>query len=518
MLKPSGPPEDKRPRAKVEAADLSVTVVESGTVDAGRSVEVKGQVTGRVAKLLVDEGDQVVAGQLIAIIDPQQTRLQVEQNRAQLQGAESGLERSALEQDQRREANVAAIASARARVAQLRLELTAQPRLTTAAIASAREALRSAQEERRRLVESSQPTQRAAAVAAVAEAKENVENARQEYDRQVELEKQGYVAARSVQSAKLTIGVAEARLTSAEKALDRLDAQFVAESQKAEAAIRSASADLDRARLGRTQDATKREQLRDAEAVLATAIAGRLDAPIAGKARAQNAASVSQLRSVLRDSERQLGETEIRAPIGGVVTKRSVQVGELATGLSQFSAGSTIVRIEDRTRFRVKLDVNEIDVAKLKVGMRTIVRVEALPGKTLEGKVAKIAPTTGLAGAAEGAAPPAGTVPKYEVEITVLAAQSGMRSGMTAKCTILVTDRKGAPSLPLEFVAPGRSPYVEVADGPTKTRRVAVKVGVRGASRVEILSGLKIGDEVVKPKFDGPERKGLDIFSDGSEG
>lgn len=515
-LRPTGDAKDTRPRAKVEAADLSISVVESGTVDAGRAVEVKGRVTGRVARLLVDEGDQVVAGQLLAIIDPQETRLRMEQDRAQLSGAQSSLERAGLEQEQRSETNQAAIAGARARVAQLRLESEAQPRLTAAAIESARSALRSAQEERQRLLNSSQPTQKAAAVASVAEAKENVENAQAEYTRQIELEKQGFVAARSVQSAKLGIGVAQARLTSAQSALDRLDAQFGAELAKSEAAIRSAAADLDRARTNQSQIATKREELKSAEAELARAVAGRLDAPIAGKTKAQSAASVSQLRSVLRDSERQLGETEIRAPIGGIVTKRSVQVGELATGLSQFSAGSTIVRIEDRTRFLVKLDINEIDVAKLKVGMRAEVRVEALPGKMLQGKVAKIAPATKSGDPTTGGAPAAGTVPKYQVEISVLAAQSGMRSGMTAKCTILVSESKGATSLPLEFIVPGPAPYVEVADGPAKSRRVPVRLGIIGATRAEILSGLKVGEEVVQPGFNGPKRKGVQ-FGPGDE-
>ena len=517
LLRPKEDGKDVRPRAKVTAADLSVTVVDSGTVDAGRTVEVKGRVTGRVARLLVEEGDQVVQGQLLAIIDPQETRLRVEQDRAQLSGAQSSLERSGLELEQRRETNLAAIDQARARVAQLRLELGNQPRLTSAAIETARASLRTAQEERRRLIESSQPTQRAAAVSTLAEAKENVENAQAEYDRQLELEKQGYVAARSVQSAKLAIGVAQARLGSAQSAADRLDAQFAAEIAKAEAAIRAAAADLDRARAGRTQDATKREELKSAEAALATAEAGRLDAPIAGKTRAQNQASVSQLRSVLRDSERQLGETEIRAPMSGVVTKRAVQVGELATGLSQFSAGSTIVRIEDRSRFMVKLDINEIDVAKLKVGMTAEVRVEALPGKTLSGRVARIAPAS-RSTTVEGAAATGATegVPKYEVEIAVSAAQSGMRSGMTAKCTILVTAQKGAASLPLEYVVrTGDAPYVEVADGPKKSRRVPVRLGVTSVTRVEILSGVHLGDEVLKPAFDGPARLGMQIGGDG---
>lgn len=203
--------------------------------------------------------------------------------------------------------------------------------------------------------------------------------------------------------------------------------------------------------------------------------------------------------------------------MSGVVTKRSVEVGELATGLSQFSAGSTILKIEDRSQFRVRLDINEIDVAKLKVGMRAEVRVDALPGKTLQGRVAKIAPASKVDVNAEGAAAAPSGVPKYQVEVNVVAAQSGLRSGMTAKCTILVTESKAAPSLPLEFVVRGTAPYVEVADGPKGTRKVQVRLGVVSATRAEILSGLKLGDEVVQPGFAGPARKGVEMFKNGDE-
>src|SRR5437870_3640895 len=64
----------------VSRGDVVNQVVETGTVDAVKTVEVKSRVSGRLAKLLVDEGDHVTVGQLIAVIDPLETKLLVDQN------------------------------------------------------------------------------------------------------------------------------------------------------------------------------------------------------------------------------------------------------------------------------------------------------------------------------------------------------------------------------------------------------------------------------------------------------
>src|SRR5689334_7272302 len=61
--------------ATVSRGDVVNQVVETGTVDAVKTVELKSRVSGRLAKLLVDEGDHVTQGQLVAVIDPLETKL-----------------------------------------------------------------------------------------------------------------------------------------------------------------------------------------------------------------------------------------------------------------------------------------------------------------------------------------------------------------------------------------------------------------------------------------------------------
>jgi len=230
------------------------------------------------------------------------------------------------------------------------------------------------------------------------------------------------------------------------------------------------------------------------------------------------------LSSVLRDSRRQLRETQIKAPINGVVTKRYLEVGELVTALSAFSAGSAIVRIEDRRSMRVKLNVNEIDVARLSLGMRARVEVDAIPNEPLAGKVTKIAPASIALAAASGqqaAAGAADSVVKYEVEIVLDHSHPKLRSGMSAKCTLEVVKRERALLLPVDFVGKdkeGSFVMLSSKDKAGKPTRQAVTTGASSGAMVEVLTGVKEGDKVDRPEYKGPPRAGFMQFGDDDQG
>jgi HlyD family secretion protein len=217
----------------------------------------------------------------------------------------------------------------------------------------------------------------------------------------------------------------------------------------------------------------------------------------------------------LQESARKLNETSIKSPLTGTISKKLLQIGEMASGLSSFSAGSTIFKIEDRTKMRVKLAVNEIDIAKLSVGMPAEVAVDAVPNEKISGKISKMAPARQLV---NGAEVQVGTdaVVKYEVEIVLDKTVPALRSGMSAKCTMNVASSKNVVFLPVEYVEkkedeffvyfPGAAVKKGEVAKPTKQK---IKVGVISNSRYEVLSGVKAGDSVVKPTFSGPPRKGF---------
>ncbi len=505
--------------ATVTKGNVKVVVIENGTIDSVQSVEVKSRVTGRLAKLLVDEGDRVEKGQLIAIIDPQETEFRVRQDAAQLRGALSAASRTALEIEQRRESSRANLAQAISRVKSLELEVKSQPILTKAAIDEAQTTLDVAMEEKTRLVRSVHPTEKSQAESQVREAEANVQNAQTELNRQEELLKNGYVAIRSVETARLNVELAKSRVENAQVNLSRTPARHAVELRKADEQIASARATLSRAKANAVQNPMKEQDLLSARAEVEKARTALRDAEVLMKTREQNLASVDQLQSILDDSKRNLGETEIRAPIAGIVVKKGIQVGELATGLSSFGSGSTIVKIEDRGSMRVKLNMNEIDVAKLTLGMKATVDVDALPADQYTGKVNKIAPasTVSAAGAATDA------VVRYEVEIFIDNPNERLRSGMSAKCSLAVIDRQGVLTLPVDYVKKeGRKAFAffppdNPKDPKAKAKQVSITIGAQSGSVLEITSGLKEGDKVVKPDYDGPDRKSFINFGGGDD-
>ncbi len=487
----------------ISRGDLKVQVVETGSIDAVKSVEVKSQVDGRVQKLLVEEGQVVNKGDLIAVIDPQETQLRVEQDRAQLRGAQSAVARTSVEIRQRRVTAQAAFERAKIRVSQLEAEVKAQPKLTQAAIESAEANYRGALERREKIVKVEQPNDRASVETALNDAKAGLQNAQRDLDRKKSLHEKGYISLRELQDAELQLTLAQSRLETAQTRKQRLQDQESIALREADEQLSQARAELDRARTNRIQDRLKQDELKEARQTLRDAEAGLLDVQALEASQAQSQASVDQISSGLRESERRLRETEIRAPVTGIVTKKLVQVGELVAGLNNFSSGTAIVRVEDREGMLVKLNINEIDVAKLKLGMKSEIKVDAIPNAKFAGEVIKIAPSRRTeANQAAGNA-----VVKYEVEIRFDQPSDQLKTGMSARCSVLTLERKNVLRIATEYLGQDDEGFfVNLKSDPKK--KVRVTVGARTGAFAEILDGVKEGDQVVKPEFGGPGRVG----------
>ena len=496
----------------VEKGDLEITVVDTGTVDAVKSVEVKSRVAGRLAQLLVDEGKEVKQGELVAMIDPKETQLQIDQGQAQLDGAEASAARTSIEIEQRKISAKASLDQAKLRVQQLKLESDNQPALTKAGIDSAQTSLNSNRAERERLVQTVHPNARVAAQTTVDEAQANYDNSLSNYNRQKALLDKGYTAAQNVETAKLNLDVARARLTSSKDSLSRLTVQQSIELQKVDENIRQAQAELKRVQTGAFQDQVKRQELATSISQVEAAQAALKDVQALEKSKLQSLATVRQLSANLGESKRQFGETNIVSPMTGVVTRRYMEVGELVAPLSGFNAGSPIIRVEDRTALRVKLSINEIDVAKLKVGMIAEVAVDALPDVKFEGYVYKIAPSSqNLTSGTTGQATGADAVVKYDVEVRLKSVNPELKSGMSAKCTMIVWRLKDVLKVPVEYVGKDdKGSFVMLDQGKgKKATRQEVKAGQKTAAMVQILSGVTAGQKLAKPEFTGPPRQGM---------
>jgi HlyD family secretion protein len=247
---------------------------------------------------------------------------------------------------------------------------------------------------------------------------------------------------------------------------------------------------------------------------------------------AQARAQVTQLENSMREIAVRQNDTRLLAPMSGVVTRRYVEEGELITsGVSAFSSGQAVLQIADLSRMRVTMSVNEVDVQRLRRGQAAEIVIDGAPrGVRFAGHVRKVAPASQNAGgdaasaraAAAGGGGTSGGVIRFAVEVLLDRPDERLRPGMSARCTVLIAQRKNVLRLPAACVkGDGKNAAVEVQEtsgattaqnekGPRFTKR-QVTVGLRGDSHVEIVSGLKEGDQVKQTPFTGPPRKGFNL-------
>ena len=101
--------------------------------------------------------------------------------------------------------------------------------------------------------------------------------------------------------------------------------------------------------------------------------------------------ALSQAQAQLSQAQEQLAKTEIRSPLDGKVTAIYVKVGQTAVPSFSGIAGSTLVDVADTTSIDAEINVDETDIARVKVGADARVVPAAFPDKVLHGKVDQVA-------------------------------------------------------------------------------------------------------------------------------
>ena len=210
------------PVETVRRGDVEIKVVENGTIEPLRKVEVKSKVGGRLLEMKAEEGDIVKTGQLMVKIDPQEINSQVAALQSQLKGSEARLaaaKKNAFYQKDQTSTSidqyVQNLASAEARLKSVEADSGVQQKITDQTIAAARASLASsqaslkAQQESLELMrQSTHPQNITSAQSALDQAKAQAENAFRNLDRQKQLLKSGYVARQVVDQAQTDYDVA----------------------------------------------------------------------------------------------------------------------------------------------------------------------------------------------------------------------------------------------------------------------------------------------------------------------
>jgi len=189
-----------------------------------------------------------------------------------------------------------------------------------------------------------------------------------------------------------------------------------------------------------------------------------------------------------------IGETEIesivKAPIDGFVLNRAIEVGDQVTPQTSYMEGTVLMKMANMERLLFKGTVDEIDVGKMKEGMEVEIKVGALPTDTVRGFLRKI----WLKAQKKDNA----TV--FPIEILIPGARnSTLRAGYSANANIIIQKKNNVLTIPERVVTfRNDSSFVKVPTAPGKDEEKHIKTGLSDAISIEVVSGLKEGDEVVE--------------------
>ena len=325
-------------------------------------------------------------------------------------------------------------------------------------------------------------------------------------------------------------------------ALDRMDAtlsQVKANLAEAKARYSSAEASFERTKYAfeRSKELKDEKVISDADYQLADANYKVAQSDLNSAKENITAAEyvVKSTEASVKDAAETLRKTSVYSPVNGIVSKLSVEKGERVVGTSMMT-GTEMMRIADLNVMEVQIDVNENDIIRVAMSDTAIIDVDSYSyiEKKFKGIVTEIANTANTKASPEA-------VTEFKVKVRILNSSYAdllknhnypFRPGMTASVEIITNIKDNVLSVPLSAVTTRsmddttktNNPKGQMASnesnanssGPDslknetevvfvndngKARKVAVKTGISDYDNIEILEGLKEGQEVVSGPF-----------------
>ena len=239
---------------------------------------------------------------------------------------------------------------------------------------------------------------------------------------------------------------------------------------------------------------------------------------------------VQSASATVTEAKDNLGRTTIYAPADGTVSLLNIELGERVLGTQQM-AGTEILRIANLNNMEVEVDVNENDIVKVSIGDSANIEVDAYLKREFKGIVTSISNSASTALTAD-------QVTNFKVKVRILkesyqdllegkpANFSPFRPGMTATVDIITKRKENIVAVPISAVVikddttsvkkdivaelekkeqeqKGTAPksdkkyecvFVKVGD---KAKLRVVKTGIQDDTNIEIISGLKPGEEII---------------------
>ena len=223
---------------------------------------------------------------------------------------------------------------------------------------------------------------------------------------------------------------------------------------------------------------------------------------------------VKQAAAALKQARDDLSKTTIYAPMAGTISSLNKEQGEIALG-SQFQK-DVIMVVADLKVMEARVNVDENDIGSVALGQKAEIEVDALPDQTLGGVVSQISNSANVSGT--------GTTDQkteFEIRITITDPPQTLRPGMTATAEVITKTEDSTLSVPIQSVAvrtldqltrkgekrkdaaaryqPDKDGFVEMVFCVEGGKAIArqVKTGIQSEDLIQILDGIREGDEIV---------------------
>jgi RND family efflux transporter MFP subunit len=180
-------------------------------------------------------------------------------------------------------------------------------------------------------------------------------------------------------------------------------------------------------------------------------------------------------------------DTVLRAPFGGLLLQRSVEVGQL------ISPGKAAFVVADTSYVKAQFGVPDLDVHNLALGGTLAVTLDALPGKAFTGRVTSISPSADQ------------KTRLFEVEVTIANPGGQLKVGMIASLQLAASPHAGAVAVvPLNAIIRSKDRpdeyalfVIEDQGGKARGHLRSVTLGDAYGNRIAVTSGVQIGDRVI---------------------
>ena len=202
-----------------------------------------------------------------------------------------------------------------------------------------------------------------------------------------------------------------------------------------------------------------------------------------------SAAEVIRRQIALDESKERLEETDIYAPISGVIIQKLVEEGQIiSSGVSNVSGGTPLAEIADMSRIFIIADVDETDIGEIREGQKVDVTADAFYGKVFKGKVLRISP--------KGVVENSITIFKVKIEITGQG-KNILKPMMSSNVDIITNKVKNTVYVSRQAIRLSENKSYAVILSNELPEEIEVETGIQTPIHIEIISGLVAGQEVI---------------------